>query len=218
MEQNILNNKDNTLSTNTQICRWAKYFNKEVDLIKTPIIRKAIQDFIEECVPDYFFKIPASTSGKYHPQYVLGEGGLVCHTRAAIKLAVSMFALHNFSQVEKDIIVSALLLHDCFKCGVQLDYEESHCTKFEHPVICASIFNSFMEKFFSERTFSMFNREWSYLISNCICCHMGKWNTSSKSDCILPEPRTYLEKYVHLCDYLASRRFVEVLNLDNIEE
>lgn len=203
---------------NSQLCIWAKYFNAEVNLIKTPIIKIAVSDFIDECVPEYFFELPASTSGKYHPEYTLGKGGLVKHTKAAVKIANSMFSLYNFSQTEKDIIISSLILHDCFKCGTQLDYEYNPNTKFEHPVLCAIEFNSFMERFFNKRLHSMYHKYWALEISNCISSHMGKWNTSNKSDCVLPIPQTSLEKYVHLCDYLASRRFIEVLNLDNIEE
>ena len=50
-----------------------------------------------------------------------------------------------------------------------------------------------------------------HAISNCIKSHMGQWNTDYKTkEEILPKPVTELEKFVHLCDYLASRKLLEV--------
>ena len=43
-------------------------------------------------------------------------------------------------------------------------------------------------------------------IANAVASHMGKWNTSTYSDDILPVPETDIQKCVHLCDYLASRK------------
>jgi len=41
------------------------------------------KEFTKQCLeklPEYFFEVPASTTGKYHPEFSLGEGGLVRHT------------------------------------------------------------------------------------------------------------------------------------------
>ena len=52
------------------------------------------------------------------------------------------------------------------------------------------------------------------LFSKCVEAHMGPWNTSSYSDVVLPVPKAPIEKFVHMCDYLASRRFIN-LDFDN---
>ena len=41
--------------------------------------------------------------------------------------------------------------------------------------------------------------------------HMGQWNRDpyKKSNVVMPLPRTKMEKYVHLCDYIASRKPLE---------
>ncbi|MDY2881999.1 MAG: hypothetical protein SOT71_05040, partial [Romboutsia timonensis] len=73
-----------------------------------------------EMLPDYFYKVPASSSGKYHPKYALGDGGLVRHTVAAVRIANELFNNHtiqNFTDEEKDIIRVALLIHDGVKQG-----------------------------------------------------------------------------------------------------
>ena len=49
------------------------------------------------------------------------------------------------------------------------------------------------------------------MICDLIASHMGKWNTGYKSKTeILPKPKTELQKFVHTCDYLASRRYLDV--------
>ena len=56
-------------------------FEKEIGWIHSEKIAK----FATYCVnnlPAYFFTVPASSSGKYHPSYALGDGGLVRHTKA----------------------------------------------------------------------------------------------------------------------------------------
>lgn len=44
------------------------------------------------------------------------------------------------------------------------------------------------------------------LIYDLIASHMGQWNTNDYVNIVLPKPKTQLEKFVHLCDYLASRK------------
>ena len=39
-------------------------------------------------IPNYFWEIPASSSGKYHPITDLGEGGLVRHPLMVCKVAI----------------------------------------------------------------------------------------------------------------------------------
>lgn len=59
-------------------------FKKELSLIKNENIRNFVKEFLNT-VPDYFFTVAASSTGKYHPNYALGEGGLVRHTKAATR-------------------------------------------------------------------------------------------------------------------------------------
>lgn len=66
-------------------------------------------------VPERFFYIPASSSGKYHPSYALGTGGLIRHTAAALYFAEALFPLYHFTSRQKDYIRAALILHDTQK-------------------------------------------------------------------------------------------------------
>lgn len=191
---------------NAQQRKCAKYFSKELNYIKNYEIKNLIMDFIDTNTPDYFWKIPASTSGKYHPAYTLVEGGLVLHTKAAVSIAISLFELYDLSETSKDIIISALILHDMFKCGYPSKYKENK-TVFNHPLVCAEAFTLFLKNRYKD---VFYIQRWANKISDCIASHMGKWNTSNFTNDILPIPETIEEKIVHLCDYLSSRKDIIV--------
>ena len=44
---------------------------------------------------------------------------------------------------------------------------------------------------------------------------MGPWNTDYEGREILPKPKTKYENFVHMCDYLSSKKFLNVNFVDN---
>ena len=52
----------------------------------------------------------------------------------------------------------------------------------------------------------------------CIKYHMGPWTKNYKGEEVLTPPKSKYQKFVHMCDYLASRKFLDVKfdNNDNI--
>lgn len=152
-------------------------------------------------LPKYFWKIPASSTGKYHPKYTLGDGGLVRHVQCAVRVAMALFEIIPFTQVEKDMIICALLLHDGVKKGI---IEETY-SKHEHPELVAQYLRDNIEL----RDIIPFEQE--DIIINAIRTHMGKWSENNYSKFILERPVGKLQRFVHLCDYIASRKF---LNMD----
>ena len=46
--------------------------------------------------------------------------------------------------------------------------------------------------------------------------HMGRWNTDKYSKVVLPVPSDKLGRFVHMCDYLASRNYLNV-KFDKLE-
>jgi len=156
-------------------------------------------------LPDYFFEVSASSTNKYHPSYALGEGGLVRHTKAATRFANHLLQLEQnqnlFTERERDLIIASIILHDGWKHG----NTGSTFTTHEHPQVCADwvknneIFNGVL---------SMEDRQ---LIASAISSHMGQWNENKRSKIILNKPETEIQKFVHMCDYLASRKDIEVL-------
>ena len=63
-----------------------KEFETEIEYIKEDRIKKDACYLIEK-LPEYFFNVPASSSGKYHPIYASKEKGLLKHTKAAVRIA-----------------------------------------------------------------------------------------------------------------------------------
>lgn len=173
---------------------------EEINLIKNEDLRK-FATYCMEKVPEYFFKVAASSTGKYHPAYTLGEGGLVRHVKAAVKIAESLLELEQNKNLDHDVIMFALIFHDCLKHGKQ----DSGHTEFLHPKLAADfIWDSFCD--YSDREKIMGIDD----ICDCIDSHMGEWNTNKYTDEILETPLTDNEKFVHMCDYLASRKFITV--------
>ena len=97
------------------------YFKKELNYIKNERIKESCNIMIS-LLPDYFFEIPASSTGKYHPEFTLGEAGLVRHVKAAVMIAKDL--LENpcigdkYTNDEKDLMLMSLILHDGLKSGL----------------------------------------------------------------------------------------------------
>jgi len=176
-----------------------KVFEKELSYIKNVDIRDSLEIMIEK-IPDYFFTIPASSTGKYHPQYATGEGGLVRHTKAAVRMAYELFGIYRFPERTKDLIIMSLVLHDSLKKGLK---EETY-TRFDHPLLAAQFVKD------NEKELKISKEDVNF-IYECISSHMGRFNTSDYSDVILPLPKTPEQKFVHMCDYLASRKVIPIL-------
>lgn len=188
-----------------------KEFEVEINYIKNSNYKENLKKLIEK-VPDYFFEIPASSTGKYHPEFSLGNGGLVRHTKVAVKIANELLSLENFTRSytsdERDLLLIAIMLHDTFKSGV---VEEKY-TRFDHPLIAADFIKE-------NQNITTFTDKEVELISSAISSHMGQWNTSNYSNVELPKPHTKYQVFVHMCDFLASRKFLNVKFKDNtIEE
>ena len=105
-------------------------FRNEIDLIEDEQIKALVIKALESA-PDYFYTIPASATGKYHPAYSLGEGGLVRHTKAAVKLANDLLTLELYAKLvpHRDEIIAALILHDSVKKGMN----GNKFTTIDHP-------------------------------------------------------------------------------------
>lgn len=178
-------------------------FRKEVGYIKNSDYAKSCEKLIL-LLPDYFFEIPASSTGKYHPNYALGDGGLVRHTKVVVKIANEL--LYNnkiiggdFTDNEKDLIIVALILHDGLKSGIN----HNRYTLFEHPLL--------ISKFIKENKTSLnFTDSEIELLTSIVEAHSGEWTTNNYSDVVLPKPITKYQKMAHLCDFLASRKFINI--------
>lgn len=180
------------------------YFEKELNLIKNEKIREQCRKILE-AVNEKFFVAAASSTGKYHPNYALGEGGLYRHTQAAVGIANSLLQLeqYNFDDNMKDYIICALILHDTCKSGINWD---SKYTRHGHPIDASALIKNVVMAGDGE---SDEGTEFANNVCPLVESHMGQWNRCKWDGMILPKPETDAEKFVHLCDYLASRKFLE---------
>ena len=177
-------------------------FDKEIEYIRNPRYKESVRIYLD-LLPDYFYEIPASSTGKYHPSFALGDGGLVRHTKVAVKMANELVNSKVIGDVfnadEKDLIIFSLLLHDGLKEGV---VKEKY-TRFDHPLLIANFIKENKDK-------TTLKDDEVEMLSSMVAAHMGEYNTNPYSDVVLPLPKNKFEKMVHMCDLLASRKFLDV--------
>jgi len=152
-------------------------------------------DFAKEALkmaPEYFWHIPASSTGKHHPSFTQEEGGLVRHTLAALEVANQLLIAYPQEERDRDNIIIALILHDTIKRG----YPDTGKTVEEHP--------SLPREYYKKLT-TMIGEEEYTRIMDLIETHMGIWY-------IYPKPeygRISPAEIVHLADFIASKTLFE---------
>ena len=177
--------------------------NNEIELIQHYGIRTLVKRTLA-LAPECFWTMPASTSGKHHPEISLGEGGLIRHTKAVVKLTQMMLETLELQPVQRDCAIAAAILHDCCK---KADDEEH--TAPDHPLRAAHLW---IDNYFADSGLIEFAVATEvYLI---IRSHMGRWNTSKHAPGLeLPKPTSTLERLVHTADYLASRKDITIAGI-----
>ena len=124
-------------------------------------------------------------------------------------MLVPVAAVYNtvgakFSDRDKDLIIVAIILHDGFTRGKKL---ESH-TKFDHPLLAS-------EFIFKNKSKLSLEVDDIRKICSMIESHMGEYTIDPNTDReVLPRPRTMEQRFVHMCDYLASRKFLDIKFVD----
>lgn len=186
-------------------------FNTELNYIKDSRIKESTITILD-MLPDYFYEVPASSTGKYHPEFSLGTKGLVRHVKVAVRLAKELLddpsIGDKYTSIEKDVMLMTLILHDGLKSGLVYN----RYTQANHPTL---IKNFVLE---NKDKLSLSDSELD-LFAHAVESHMGPWNTDYEGREILPKPKSKYENFVHMCDYLASRKFLNVNFLnDEIKE
>lgn len=173
-------------------------FIEELDYIEDKSYKKALLNIIN-MLPEYFFHEAASSTGKYHPDYALGEGGLLRHSKAAMRIGYELLVNPSigdkYTSREKDLMLMSLLVHDGLKRGINAE----KYTRFDHPIIMAD----FIVDNYKEIGLS---KEDAKFMGDVIKTHMGPWTTDYNGNEILEKPKTKYQNFVHMCDYLASRK------------
>ncbi len=172
-------------------------FNEELSLIKNKTYKLLLEKILEDA-PAYFFDMPASTSGKYHPPLSLGPGGLVRHTKVVAKLMVMLSNLkqYHFTDDEKDLLLIAAIAHDMLKKG---DNKTGH-TVDDHPQFAVNFLKKCLNELNIPFEYDSTTDIERYLLFS-VETHMGEWGER------LPE--TEAEKLLHVCDYISAKKCFE---------
>ena len=174
----------------------SKYFKREIALIQNEDYRMFIKSYLDNYVPDYFWEIGASSSGKYHPQFSQGKGGLVRHTKAVVMFAEELLRMSSYmymSEEHKDYVMRACIVHDTCKYGMSEYNKELYK---DHAKNASALVN--------EAWYDYFGINASEFFLSAIRCHMGQW--SERED----RPFTSIDRCVHMADYVSSRNFIDI--------
>ena len=171
-------------------------FLDELEYIKDEKLQDSLLKIIES-LPEYWFHVAASSTGKYHPKYSLGEGGLLRHSKAAMRIGYELLGNpsigEKYTEREKDLMLMALLVHD----GLKLGEKEERYTRFDHPILMANFIINNQKKYNLEEEDAKF-------IADVIKTHMGPWTKDYSGNEVLERPKTKYQNFVHMCDFLFS--------------
>ena len=156
---------------------YEKLFEVELSYLKSDRIKNACLE-MTKLLPDYFYEVPASSTGKYHPSYSLGEGGLLRHSKAAMRIGYELLQDPSigdkYTSDEKDLMLMALLIHDGLKSG---NPQEKY-TRFDHPILMADYLMD------CEESLGLEVEEIEFL-GDVIKTHMGVWTTDYNGNEVL---------------------------------
>lgn len=177
-------------------------FKKELSYIIDTNIKESAKIMLDK-LPEYFYEVPASSTGKYHPKFALGKAGLVRHTKAAVRigqeLLLNKIIGSAFTDREKDLIIMSIMLHDGCKSGLT----KTEYTVVNHPLIVSKLIKDNASNL-------KLSEEDINLVCSMIESHMGEFNKDYKGNTVLPLPNNKYQKFVHMCDFLASKKFLDI--------
>lgn len=161
----------------------------EVSQIDDYDIREFVKMTLDDVDPIHRIK-PASSTGKYHPKYAAGEGGLIRHIKVTVRNVVELIRATPAVESEKDELIAAAILHDMWKYPEGRDHE---FTAFDHPALGG--------QWCKDHGFDTIGR--------LIASHQGIWTTSRQMPGFENEqPRKFDEWLLHYSDLLASRTYL----------
>lgn len=175
----------------------SQFFDHEIEFIQSEDLRSFVRYYFDCIVPDYFWTIGASSSGKFHPAMSQGEGGLVRHTKAVAWFCEELLRMSQWAYLtdeRKDYARVACLLHDTAKYGLH-EFDKELYPK--HGEMAADQVRRSWLVFFES--------DCPYELTQAIKSHMGQWTTDKAN-----RPFTPIDRLVHMADYVASRAFIDI--------
>ena len=187
-----------------------KLFKNELNDIQDNNLRQFAIHLLTNA-PDYFFMVPASSSGKNHPYFARENNGLVKHTRCVVFFAECNAESFNFDSYTKDMLIITAIAHDIKKQG----NNSSNHTAWEHPELAHDYILEMQNKYPD-----LISVENATIIANAILSHMGKWQNLPKytqGRKAYPLPVSLFDYALQSADYIASRKEILSFNFRPIE-
>ena len=143
-----------------------------------------------ESSADEFFTAPSSSSGRYHPADEINDGGLILHTCRDVVMADHLGEFYGVTTKEKDILKTALILHDSWKGGDPwAGYAQDHGDLAAQHIA----------------TLPGGNTKDGKTVQRLVANHMAQWNKKADKSKDPRIPADKLEQIVSYADYLGSR-------------
>lgn len=163
----------------------------EVELIDDEEIREATISALCRGVPDYFWEVPATSSGRYHNPFSRRRRGLWIHVKqvatAYERLVRSSVEQGDITEAEADAGRAAVLCHDMLKYGH--GYAEGDSTVPNHDNLAGHWLRH--------------NSDLPEEAVGAVRAHNGPWYSG-------PNPSNPLEELVHHADMVASTKNITV--------
>lgn len=178
-------------------------FDFELHYLSMREIREFVLEIFGELCPDYFWYIRASQRG-HHPPLMRTRGGLVHHTKLAVRYADSFCEMYSgLSEKRYNQIIAATLMHDMFKRGAEQDelktFGDHKMAARCHGRYAARQILDYLEAKGGDI------KHWQKDIIRGIELHMGRWTWDVSEEELYELSHDVVPQTTHLADYAASR-------------
>jgi len=185
------------------------YFKNELDQLKDPELKNVAEEIINS-TPEFYFTIPASTTGNFHPKNEQVEGGKVLHHRKCFKLASQAGRRYELNTKDMEILKTACLLHDIPYCFYYDEKESRYRTDPEHAQKSAEAIALVADRILTPENESLTLKK---LVAS-VYFHMGIWAKYNPESNLYKELLEFKNHPLVLatqeCDFYCSRRFIDI--------
>ena len=157
------------------------------------ITTTAIRTFTTECIkasPAAYWLKPSAFYKGHHPADELQEWGNLRHVKRTLVIATILAEINELLPFDRDMLYSALIIHDIGKYGPGGDSER---ILNEHPELVPGMVVGVSMSV---------NPRWAYEILGVVITHMGRWGKYP--------PVSRMEHLGHYADCIASRATLDI--------
>jgi hypothetical protein len=202
---------------------------KKVEFTKVPMVGKnllvahfenlidfqtSVYDLVAHFpIPEQFWTASASTTGKFHPSFSVGEGGLLRHTMLNMYWCVRWANFRGSKPSDMAVAVGAAALHDSFKGGYSKEWTS---TVPDHAFIAAAEIRKYAQL---EATTDGMRDRW-FEVADAVYTHMGIFSSNPRNPQNKEFSPIHLEDMseagvlLALADYSAAQKVYD--DLDSI--